>query len=143
MGAVSGGFVHLVVWLSASAFMIALDVLLNDSPRIARIVELNGLAFYSQLPWQLALVAVALTFEPPTLAVQPDGLTADDFERFKRLLEQDQVLAAVRAVNHCLAAWLYGLFGAGYHALAGASLPWSLALSVGMFGVFHLLPAAR
>jgi hypothetical protein len=139
MGAFNVGCVYVLVWLSTSAFMIAFDVLARESPHPARIIETNALAFYSQLPWLAALVAVAVVFEPPVWVADPAGPSVSDLERFKRLLQQDQVLIAVRAVNGCFAAWLYGLFGAGYHAVAGMSLGRSLALTMSMFGAFHLL----
>ena len=141
MGVLNVAFVYFLVWLSSSAFMIGFDVLFRQSIDPSRIIETNALAFYSQLPWLVVLVAVALAFRPPEWNIEPGELTPSDVERFKRLLDQDEILIVVRALNSCSVAWLYGLFGAGYHAVAGVSLGRSLALTMGMFGVFHLLPA--
>jgi hypothetical protein len=141
MGVLNVALVYVLVWLATSAFMIAFDVLFGQSPHPARIVETNGLAFYSQVPWLAVMVGVSLAFEPPAWAPPPGPISVADLERFKRLLEQDPVLIAVRTLNACFAAWLYGLFGAGYHAVAGVALSRSLALTMSMFAVFHMLSA--
>jgi hypothetical protein len=141
MGVLNVAFVYVLVWLATSAFLIAFDVLFQQSPHPARIIETSALAFYSQLPWLTALIGVSLAFEPPPWAPAAGQISASDLERLKRLLEQDQVLIVVRTLNGCFAAWLYGLFGAGYHVVAGLPLGKSLALTMSMFGVFHLLSA--
>jgi hypothetical protein len=140
MGVVNAAFVYVVVWLTASAFMISCDVLLRGAPDGMRILEGNAVAFYSQLPWLVVLIVLAAAFEPPA-AWMLDGpiASAADLERFKRLLQQDRFLATVRGLNECFAVWLYLLFGTSYHAVTGCSLPGALLLALSTYAVFHLL----
>jgi hypothetical protein len=140
MGVVNAAFVYVVVWLTASAFMMSFDVLLRGAPDALRILEGNALAFYSQLPWLALLVALAAAFEPPA-AWMLDGpiASAADLERFKRLLQQDPFLATVRGLNECFAVWLYVLFGISYHVATSCPLSGSLLLALTTYGVFHLL----
>ena len=140
MGVVNAAFVYVVVWLTASAFMMSFDVLLRGAPDALRILEGNALAFYSQLPWLALLVVLAAAFEPPA-AWMLDGPIASpaDLERFKRLLQQDPFLATVRGLNECFAVWLYVLFGVSYHVATSCPLSGSLLLALTTYGVFHLL----
>ena len=140
MGVINVAFVYVVVWLTASAFMISCDVLLRGADGGLRILEGNAVAFYSQLPWLVVLIALAAAFEPPA-AWMLDGpiASAADLERFKRLLQQDRFLATVRGLNECFAVWLYVLFGMSYHAATGCSLPGALLLALTTYVMFHLL----
>ena len=140
MGVVNAAFVYVVVWLTASAFMMSFDVLLGGTSDVRRILQGNALAFYSQLPWLAMLIALAAAFEPPA-AWMLDGpiASAADLERFKRLLQQDPFLATVRGLNECFAVWLYLLFGVSYHTATDCPLPGSLLLALTTYVGFHLL----
>jgi hypothetical protein len=140
MGVVNAGFVSVVIWLMASAFMMSFSVLFGEDRDVARILEGNALAFYSQLPWLLALIGVAVWFQPPAAWMLGAPLASPgDFDRFRRLLEHEPVLIAIRALNQCFAAWLYVLFGFSYHAATGSSLPGSILLALVTYALFHLL----
>lgn len=140
MGILSVASVPVLVWLLSSAFMIAIDVLCRDANGLHRIVETNALAFYSQVPCLLAVLVLAVAYEPGASWRLQDGpVTVADVERLSRLVRQDPVITTVRALNECSAAWLYGLFGAGYHVVAGVSLSRALFLAGSMYCSFHLL----
>ena len=118
MGVLNVAFVYVLVWLSASAFMIAFDVLVRQSLEAAAHPrdQCAGVLFTAALAGR-AHRAVAVLFEPPADRGCPAGPSRlRRFERFKRLLQQDRGSDRGAAVNACFAAWLYGLFGAGYHA---------------------------
>jgi hypothetical protein len=69
MSVIGAASVCVVVWLVASAVMLAVEVLRADSVAAVRVLELNALAFYSQVPWLLAFVYVAWTYRSPLDAV--------------------------------------------------------------------------
>jgi hypothetical protein len=140
MGIVNAAFAYVLVWLMTSLFLISWDVLCRPSGDGSRILETNALAFYSQWPWLATLIALAVLFQPPPAWSLGQGSpSGSDLDRFRRLLEQDAFLVAVRATNECFTAWLYGLFGIGYHAVTGWPLWASLLLSSSMWMAFQLL----
>lgn len=140
MGVLSVASAPVLVWLLSSAFMIAVDVLCRDGDRLHRIVETNALAFYSQMPWLLTVLVLAAVYEPgPSWSLQGDAVTLADIERLSRLMREDPVITTIRVLNECSAAWLYCLFGAGYHVVANLSLVRSLLLTIGMYSSFHLI----
>jgi hypothetical protein len=135
LGILTSAAVCLVVWLVVSAVMVASDVLFVGSANVARIVELNALAFYSQVPWLFVVVVLAWVYHPP---VEVSGLSGHDVARLSRLLQQDSTTVVIRTVSECAAVWLHALFGAGYHALSGVSLPRALSLALTIYGLPHL-----
>jgi hypothetical protein len=141
MGIVSASLLFVSTWLLISGFLASVDVLFGDSKDVIRVLELSGLAFYSQLPWLLGIVALVSTFEAPEVRVSgADALAIQaSVRRFKDALDTDTTLVVIRSVNQCSTAWLYCLFGAGYHALTGVRLWLALSLTTGMYVVFHLL----
>lgn len=141
MGIVGASLLYVSTWLLVSGFLASVDVLFGDSKDLIRVLELSGLAFYSQLPWLLAIVALVSTFEAPdVLVVGADTLAVQaNVRRFKDAIEADTTLVVIRSLNQCFTAWLYCLFGAGYHALTGVRLWRALSLTTGMYVVFHLL----
>lgn len=140
MGILSVASVPLLVWMLSSAFMIAVDVLCRDASGLHRIVETNALAFYSQVPWLLVVFVLGIVYEPAaSWQLEGDAVTVADVERLSRMLRQDAVVTTVRVLNECSAAWLYCLFGAGYHVAANVSLSRALTLTIGMYSSFHLM----
>jgi hypothetical protein len=141
MGIISASLIYLSTWLLIAGFLASVDVLFGDSKDLIRVLELSGLAFYSQLPWLLATVALAATFEAPEVrALGVDALSIQaGVRRFKAALDADPTLVVIRSVNQCFTAWLYCLCGAGFHALTGVRLWRALSLTTGMYVVFHLL----
>jgi hypothetical protein len=143
MGILSASLLYLSTWLLISGFLASVDVLFGESRKLIRILELSGLAFYSQWPWLLATIALASTFDAPGMpAVSTDAAAIQaDLRRFKDVLEADATLVVIRTLNGCFTVWLYCLFGAGYHALTGVRLWKSLSLTTAMYVTFHLLGA--
>lgn len=141
MGALGSAFFYVSTWLTISAFTASVDILLRDSKNLTRILELNGLAFYSQWPWLLATLALALTFEPPDVVAAGAGASTvlDDVRRFKDALEADATLTLIRRMHVGFTAWLYCLFGAAYHVASGIDVRMAMTLSAAMYAVFHLL----
>ena len=140
MGVINAAFVYVVVWLTASAFMISCDVLLRGAHDGLRILEGNAVAFYSQLPWLVVLIALAAAFEPPAAWMLNGPIaSAADLERFKRLLQQGSVSRHRARLERVFAVWLYVLFGTSYHAVTGCSLPGALLLALTTYAMFHLL----
>jgi len=140
MGVVSAASVCVVVWLVASAVMMAFEVLRAESVAVVRLLELNALAFYSQVPWLLAFVYVAWTYQSPLEAVGPDVVAAGaSVDRLMRLMQADPALVVVRSVGECSTLWLHGLFGAGYRALSGVPLVRAQLLALAIYGLPHLV----
>jgi hypothetical protein len=140
MGVLSVASVPVLVWLLSSAFLIAVDVLCRDGDGLHRILETNALAFYSQMPLLLVVLGLAAVYEPgASWGLRGDTVTIADIERLARLMREDVIITTVRVLNECSAAWLYCLFGAGYHVVAHVSLARSLLLTVGMYTSFHLI----
>ena len=84
MGLLSVASVCLVTWLVASAVTIAWDVLFTESDDVSRTFEVTGLAFYSQVPWLLAVIVVAWHYQPPFPGVaQADPATVDPGRLFR------------------------------------------------------------
>jgi hypothetical protein len=135
LGLAGAASVCAVTWLVASAITIASDVLFAGSSDVSRVPETFGLAFYSQVPWLLAVVVVAWHYQPPFLALEPAGIAAIDARRLMRLLRDDETRIVLRTVNECSTLWLHLLFGAGYHAISRLPLSLCLLLTSGIYGL--------
>jgi hypothetical protein len=139
LGLVAAASVCATTWLVASAVLMAWDALFTGTEDVARVLEMAGLAFYSQVPWLLVVIVVAWSYQPPF----PDagsGLIPEP-ERLLRLLQSDETRLVLRTVNEASTLWLHGLFGAGYHAISGTPLPRCLLLVLGIYGLPHLIGA--
>jgi hypothetical protein len=140
MHVVSAASVCVVVWLVASAVMMAVEVLRAESASVVRLLEFNALAFYSQVPWLIAFVYAAWTYRSPLDAGGVDVLAAGaGVERLTRLMQEDPTLVIVRSVGECSTLWLHGLFGAGYLALAGVPLARAQLLALVVYGLPHVV----
>jgi hypothetical protein len=93
------------------------------------------------VPWLLAVVLVAWYYEPPFAELGPAGVATVEPGRLLRLLREDETRLVLRTVNEGSTLWLHGLFGAGYHAVSGTSLPRCLLLALGIYGLPHLVGA--
>jgi hypothetical protein len=140
LGLVAAASVCVVTWLVASAVTIAWDVLFTGTDDVARVLEMVGLAFYSQVPWLLAVIVVAWYYQPPFPEIGSAGM-APEPGRLLRLLREDETRLILRTANEGSTLWLHGLFGAGYHALSRTSLPRCLLLALGIYGLPHLIGA--
>ena len=144
MSVVSAASVCVVVWLVASAVMIAFEVLRAESAGVVRLLEFNALAFYSQVPWLLAFVYVAWTYRSPLETGGMDVLAAGaSVERLTRLMQEDPALVVVKSIGEGSTLWLHGLFGAGYRALTGVSLARAQLLALAVYGLPHLVRGVR
>jgi hypothetical protein len=142
MGIVSATSVWLVVWLVASAMLVAIDILTADTTGLVRLFELNALAFYSQVPWLVAVVVLAWVYEPLSSELATGGAaTGVSLERLTRLLRDDPTLVAVRTFGECSSLWLHGLFGICYHVLSKVPLPRALLVALAVYGLPHLVGA--
>jgi hypothetical protein len=139
LGLAAAASVCVVTWLVASAVTIACDVLFVGTDDVSRVFEVSGLAFYSQVPWLLAVVLVAWYYEPPFPEPGFAGVAAVDPGRLLRLLREDETHLVLQTVNEGSTLWLHVLFGAGYHAVSGTSLPRCLLLAVAIYGLPHLI----
>jgi hypothetical protein len=139
LGLVSAASICLVMWLVASAVTIAWDVLFCGTDDVSRVLEVSGLAFYSQVPWLLAVVVVAWHYQPPFSEIDPSSLTTVEPGRLLRLLREDETRLVVRTVNEGSTVWLHGLFAAGYHAVSRTPLPRCLLLASAIYGLPHLV----
>jgi hypothetical protein len=139
MGLASTASTCLVMWLVASAVTIACDVLFVGTDDVPRVLEVSGLAFYSQIPWLLAVVVVAWYYQPPFPQMGHAGMTAVEPGRLLRLLREDETRLVIRTVNEGSTLWLHGLFGAGYHAVSRTPLPRCLLLASAIYGLPHLV----
>jgi hypothetical protein len=139
LGLVAAASVCAMTWLVASAVLMAWDVLFTGAENVARVPEMAGLAFYSQVPWLLVVIIVAVYYQPPF--PEAGTATALEPERLLRLLAGDETRLVLRTVNEASTLWLHGLFGAGYHAVSGNSLPRCLLLALGIYGLPHLMAA--
>jgi hypothetical protein len=137
MGVFSAASVFLVVWLVASAVMIACDVLFTGTDSVVRVLEVNALALYSQVPWLVALVALAWAYQPLHGLDTGEALGGGDIVRLTRLMQHAPMLVAVRTVSECSTLWLHGLFAAGYHAVSGVALPRAVVLALCVYGLPH------
>jgi len=127
------------MWLLASAVTIACDVLFRGTDDVFRVLEVSGLAFYSQVPWLLAVVVVAWCYQPPFLELGQAGTAVVEPSRLLRLLRDDETRLLLRTVNEGSTLWLHGLFGAGYHAVSHTPLPRCLLLALAIYGLPHLI----
>jgi hypothetical protein len=125
------------MWLAASAVIVAWDVLFGGTEGVSRVFEVNGLAFYSQVPWLLAVIVVAWHYQPPF----PEGVRSVDPARLLRLLREDEILLVVRTINQGSTLWLHLLFGAGYHAVSRVPLPRCLLIAAAIFAMPQLIEA--
>lgn len=141
MGLLTAASVCLVMWLAASAVTIAWDVLFAGTDGVSRVLEVSGLAFYSQVPWLLAVVVVAWHYQPPFPDVGQAELATVEAARLLRLLDDDETLLVLRTVNEASTLWLHLLFGAGYHAVSRRPLPRCLLLGLAIYGLPHLVEA--
>lgn len=138
LGVVAAASVCLVTWLVASAVTVAWDVLFAGSDDVSRVPEMVGLAFYSQVPWLVAVIVVAWQYQTPIPA--PGFAGADpDPSHLLRLLREDETRLILRTVNEGSTMWLHALFGAGYHAVSRVPLPWCLLVAMGIYGLPHLI----
>ena len=106
---------------------------------VSRVLEMSGLAFYSQVPWLLAVVVVAWHYQPPFPAIGDAGTVVAGPDRLLRLLREDETRLILRTVNEGSTLWLHGLFGAGYHAVSRTSLSRCLLLAAAIYGLPHLV----
>ena len=141
MGLVTAASICLVMWLLASAVTIAWDVLFRGTDDVSRVLEVSAWAFYSQVPWLLAVVAVAWYYQPPFPELGQGGTTTVEPARLLRLLREDETRLVLRTINEASTLWLHGLFGAGYHAVSHVPLPRCLLLALAIYGLPHVAGA--
>jgi len=139
LGLVTAASICLVMWFLASAVTIACDVLFRGTDDVFRVLEVNGLAFYSQVPWLVAVVVVAWCYQPPFPELGPAGTTVVEPSRLLRLLREDETRLVLRTINEGSTLWLHGLFASGYHAVSHTPLPRCLVLALAIYGLPHVV----
>ncbi|MGO9093743.1 MAG: hypothetical protein ACLQGV_00830 [Bryobacteraceae bacterium] len=143
---VAGSASYLMTWVACALFLICLDIVFGkDSPHHRRLFDLTGYAFYSQIPWLLAMLVIALTFEPPPLSlggVLDQGIIMARVNQYVLEIKTSWPFVVTMVCQYYFQAWLMGLMVVCLASVAKLSWTRAIVYGVLLYGLFFLLPAA-
>ncbi len=143
---VAGSASYLMTWVASALFLICVDIVFgNDSGCHRRLFDLTGYAFYSQIPWLLALLVIALAFQPPPLSlgsVRDEGLIRAQVDQYVLEIKTSLPLVFTKVSQYYFQAWLMGLMVACLASLAKLTRIRAISYAILLYGFFFLLPAA-
>ena len=132
---------YFFLWLLSAGFLVCVDILIKDCGSYYRLVELIGISFWSQLPYLLTVLVIALLFVPP-VPPQVLGTSAEELRQFAIDYAQSVSRTAhfrlIRNLGFAFDAWLFALFAFAYRAFSRKSLKLSFSLVLFMYGAFFL-----
>lgn len=132
----SPALTYLAIWLVGTGSLVCVDVLADGSGPYSRALELTGLAFYSQVPYLLALAAGSLWFElPPGDPAPGKAHPAEIVAALREALEGSLAYQLARHFGYAFRVWLVLLFVLAYRTLSGRKST-VLQVVVGLFLLF-------
>lgn len=134
------------VGMSASA-VVTLDLLVSQSGRARRLVELIGLSYITQIPWAAVALAVSTWWWDPAPLRLPSGVTVAELSSivpdYQEALERSPAQATLRLVGAYFGLWLVALQAVSLRVVSGfgTTSAWAagVGLAAGFVGVPHLL----
>jgi hypothetical protein len=138
--AFAGGVGYLVYWLMATGFIACFHVLAKGLGASHRLLQLTGEAHYSQVPYLVFVLSLALLFSPPPLVL--GQLFQEDMTQL--LLDyRDEVNASVtvslaRNFGYLFQGWLVFLLVCAYRAYSQCSRVSCVLLFLFLLLGFHV-----
>jgi hypothetical protein len=134
-----------IYFVLMSMILASADVLLRDSGRQVRLVELTGLAFFAFVPSCLTTLAAALLWSPPPLG--PPGTTIFDLQNAVtahiEAMRLDPWLSTAGIIYYISLAWCAALTGVVLKVTSGiptiAAVVASSLIFVGFSGILWRL----
>ena len=132
-------------WLSAGA-LVALDLLFTGSGQARRMVECAALAYWSQVPWSLAIVGILLWwFDPEPLRLSPDMNSSELSARimaYQNDLQSTPLMETVHVVGLYFGMWLVALQATALRVVSGFSVGGAWAAGILLGTLFVAIPYA-
>ena len=104
--------------------LLTLAVLGNDSGQPARLTELTALSFYTQVPYCLLMILIALIWVPEPIRV-PSGRSAvellTEVQRYRETMRSEPLLSTGRLLSSCSMLWLAAVISIALKVVAGLS----------------------
>jgi len=126
-----------LLWVALAMSLVCIDVLWVGSEAHRRTIELTGIAFYSQLPALLLLIAGAWTLDPAALASldlkSPTGML-----QLQASLAQQPLLNFASSVSYLSQAWLCILCALAYASVARIGAAATAGLATALYVAFFL-----
>ena len=88
--------------------LLSMNVLYRDTASPARLVELTGLCFLTQVPFCLVTIGIALSYEPEPFRPLPGVPRSDTLAAFVDRQNAAPSLLAIQTLSHVSALWLAG-----------------------------------
>jgi hypothetical protein len=139
---------YFVTYGMAVVALVCLDVLLKDSGRAQRLVEMAGLCFFSQVPYCLLMVVVAYLWSPEPIWVPP-GASVEELritvQEYREAMFAWGPLVASRIIGYYSLIWLVGLMSVSLKVvsrLSGRAVVFAGTILLALF-VFVQLMTSR
>lgn len=86
--------------------LLSMNVLYRDAAKPARLAELTGLCFLTQLPLCVITIGIALGHEPEPFRPLPSMSRSDDLAAFLDRQSAEPALMVIRTLSYASALWL-------------------------------------
>ncbi len=141
-GVIFGALFYASLWVVGTGILVSTNILAcKPEASYTRLLEATGLAFYSQVPYLLILLAYAFWFQAPALAAGSSLPSAEELVRQLRgALQESFLYHFVRNLGHAFGAYLVLLFVIANHSHSGGSLTRSILAGAFIYTSFYLGP---
>jgi hypothetical protein len=143
--AAAGGTGYLIYWLMATGFIACFDVLARGFGGTRTLLQITGVAHYSQVPYLILVLVLALLFSPPPLAArQVAGEEVTQLlSDYRAEVDGTVTMALARNFGYLFQSWLVLLLVCAYRAYSQTSILRCGLLFLSLLVGFHrwrLLP---